>query len=124
VIELTSLVVTVDDDASMRKALSRLIQSARLKVASFGSAEEFLDSGRWQECGCLILDVRMPGMGGLELQSQLAELGCRIPIIFITAHPDEQERLQAMKGGAVGYFRKPFDDQELLKAISSTLKYT
>ena len=121
VAEQKTLVVTVDDDASVRKALTRLIKCAGYGVQSFASAEEFLVSSLWLECDCLILDVRMPGLSGLELQCALAEAGHRIPTIFISALADEQTRSQALQGGAVAFFHKPFDEQMLLEAISSAL---
>ena len=111
----------VDDDESMREAIKTLIGSMGLSVEEFSSAEDFLNSRRSQDSDCLILDVRMPGLGGLELQRRLAADNCHIPIVFITAHYNEEERKRAMQAGAVDFLRKPFTEQELLKAISAAL---
>lgn len=111
----------VDDDESMREAIKTLIGSMGFSVEEFSSAEDFLDSGRSQDFDCLILDVRMPGMGGLELQRRLAANSRRLPIVFITAHPIEEERAKAMAAGAVDFLNKPFTEQELLNAITASL---
>ncbi len=111
----------VDDDESMREAIKTLIGSMGMSVEEFSSAEEFLYSGRSQVVDCLILDIRMPGLGGLELQRRLAADNRRIPIVFITAHYGEEERTRAMKAGAVDFLSKPFTEQELLNAISASL---
>ena len=111
----------VDDDESMREAIKTLIGSMGLSVEEFSSAEDFLNSGRSRDSDCLILDVRMPGLGGLELQRRLTADNCHLPIIFITAHYNEEERKRAMKAGAVDFLRKPFTEQELLKALSASL---
>jgi|SRR5579871_933941 len=116
------LVAVIEDDESYRTAVQRLLKSAGLQVESFGSAEAFLNSGRQYETGCLITDIRMPGMSGLELQSRLNSDHCPIPTIFITAHGDEKMRLQAMRGGAVKFFTKPFDGDALLEAVGVALK--
>jgi FixJ family two-component response regulator len=116
------MVAVIDDDESFRGALQRLLKSAGLSVQSFGSAEAFLDSGQQHETGCLISDIRMPGMSGLELQSKLNSDHCPIPTIFITAHGDEKMRLQAMRGGAVKFLAKPFDGETLLEAVRVALK--
>ena len=115
------LVVVIEDDESYRVAVQRLLKSAGLSVDSFGSAEAFLNSGRQHETGCLISDIRMPGMSGLELQSRLNSDHCPIPSIFITAHGDEKMRLQAMRGGAVKFLVKPFDGETLLEAVRVAL---
>ena len=115
------LIAIVDDDESARSAIYGVLRSVGLNPQSFSSAEEFLASGRQNEASCLITDVRMPGMSGLELQGRLAGEGCRIPIIFITAYGDERVRAQAMKGGAIGFLGKPFDDKVLLESVSSAL---
>jgi FixJ family two-component response regulator len=107
----------VDDDRSVRKSLKRLMKSAGLKAEAWASAEDFLNSGYQDKPGVLILDVRMPGLSGLEVQSQLAAAGSKIPIIFITAHEDEKIYNAAMELGAVAFLHKPFDDQTLLNAI-------
>jgi FixJ family two-component response regulator len=111
----------VDDDESMREAITTLIGSMGLSVEEFSSAEDFLYSDRPQGFDCLILDVRMPGLGGLELQRRLAADKRRIPIVFITAHYSEDERTRAMEAGAVDFLSKPFTEQELLNAISASL---
>jgi FixJ family two-component response regulator len=111
------VVVVIEDDESYRVAVQRLLKSAGLAVQSFGSAEAFLSSGQQHETGCLISDIRMPGMSGLELQSKLNSDHCPIPTIFITAHGDEKMRLQAMRGGAVKFLAKPFDGETLLEAV-------
>jgi FixJ family two-component response regulator len=116
------MVAVVDDDKSFRCALQRLMKSAGFPVRSFASAEDFLSSGRQHETGCLITDIRMPGMSGLDLQAKLNADHCPIPTIFITAHGDEKMRLQAMRGGAVKFLAKPFDDAILLESVRTALK--
>lgn len=116
------MVVVIDDDESYRVAVQRLLKSAGLSVHSFGSAEAFLNSGQQRETGCLIADIRMPGMSGLELQSKLNSDHCPIPTIFITAHGDEKMRMQAMRGGAVKFLTKPFDGEILLEAVRVALR--
>jgi FixJ family two-component response regulator len=115
------MVAVVEDDASYRLALQRLLKSAGFSVQLFESAEEFLDSGQQHETGCLIADIRMPGMSGLDLQARLTADHYPIPIIFITAHGDEQMRLQAMRGGAVKFLGKPFDCAILLESVREAL---
>jgi FixJ family two-component response regulator len=112
----------VDDDESVRESLSGLIRSVGFGVMVFASAEEFLSSKRLLDTDCLILDVRMPGMSGIDLQRQLAASHTSIPVIFITAHGDEEARLRALNGGAVDYLLKPFSEEALLKAIDTALK--
>ena len=116
------LIAVVDDDASFRCALQRLLKSAGFSAQSFASAEDFLNSGLQHETGCLISDIRMPGMSGLELQSKLNSDQCPIPTIFITAHGDEKMRLRAMRSGAVKFLMKPFDDESLLEAVRAALQ--
>jgi FixJ family two-component response regulator len=116
------MVAVVEDDESYRIALQRLLKSADLPVRSFASAEDFLESGQQHETACLIADIRMPGMSGLDLQAKLNAERCRIPTIFITAHGDEKMRLQAMRGGAVKFFAKPFDGETLLDSVRSALE--
>jgi FixJ family two-component response regulator len=115
------MVAVVEDDDSYRIALQRLLTSAGFQVRSFASAEDFLDSGQQHETACLIADIRMPGMSGLDLQAKLNADHCPIPIIFITAHGDEQMRLQAMRGGAVKFLGKPFDSAILLQSVRAAL---
>ncbi len=112
----------VDDDESMRDAINTLVEAMGLSVEEFSSAEDFLNSGRSQVCDCLILDVRMPGLSGLELQRRLAADHCAVPIVFITAHYSEEERTRAIEAGAVDFLSKPFTEQELLKAIDASLE--
>ena len=116
------LISVVDDDESVRESLSGLIRSVGFGAMVFGSAEEFLSSNRLLDTDCLILDVRMPGMNGLELQRRLATNHLVIPIIFITAHGDEETRVRALNGGAVEYLLKPFSEEALLNAIDAALK--
>jgi FixJ family two-component response regulator len=111
----------VDDDESVRQATKSLLKSLGLRAEAFSSAEEFLDSLYLWETDCLILDVRMPGMGGLELQRQLTAASVRIPIIFITAHGDQDVRSQALAAGAVAFLSKPFSEEALLDAIQIAL---
>ena len=115
------MVAVVEDDESYRGALQRLLKSAGLSVLAFASAEDFLNSGQQRETGCLIADIRMPGMSGLDLQARLNTEQCPIPTIFITAHGDEKMRLQAMRGGAVKFLAKPFDGAILLEAVRVAL---
>jgi FixJ family two-component response regulator len=112
----------VDDDASVRKATGRLIKSFGFTVEVFASGEEFLRFGSLRITACLVLDLQMPGMNGLQVQSHLAAAGYRIPIIFITAYPDEEIRAQALEAGAVAFLTKPFGGEALLKGIRSALK--
>ncbi len=114
-------VFIVDDDASVRRALKRLIKVAGFKAKTFGSAREFINSGHYQSAGVLVLDVRMPGMSGLELQKYLADNGSDMPIIFITAHEDIQASRMALEAGAIEFLKKPFDDQALLEGIQRAL---
>jgi FixJ family two-component response regulator len=116
------LVVIVDDDDSMRSAVQDLLEAVGLPARGFASAEEFLRSGKQHETACLITDIRMPGMSGLDLQGQLNAERCRIPIIFITAHGDEKMRLQARREGAVEFLSKPFDNEVLLDGVRAALE--
>src|SRR6266581_2563546 len=111
------LVAIVDDDELMRGALQGLLKAVGLPSRAFASAEEFLKSGQQHQTACLIADIRMPGMSGLELQTQLNAEHCRIPTIFITAHGDTKMRLQALRAGAVEFMAKPFDDEVLLENV-------
>ena len=114
-------VAVVEDDESYRLAIQRLLKSAGFSVQTFACAEDFLDSGWQRETGCIIADIRMPGMAGLDLQAKLNADHCPIPIIFITAHGDEHMRLQAMRGGAVKFLAKPFDAAILLEGVRTAL---
>jgi FixJ family two-component response regulator len=115
-------VAIVDDDELMRGALQGLLREAGLPSRVFASAEEFLHSGAQHESSCLIADIRMPGMSGLDLQARLNAEQIRIPIIFMTAHGDERVRTQALRSGAVGFLAKPFDDDVLLETVRAALK--
>jgi FixJ family two-component response regulator len=118
----TKLVAIVDDDDSMRDALQGLLKAVGLSAQAFASAEEFLRSGQHRQTACLITDIRMPGMSGLELQAQLNAEHCRIPTIFITAHGDAKLRMQALRAGAVEFLAKPFDDEALLESVRGALQ--
>lgn len=111
------MVAVIDDDEAFRAALQRLLKAAGFPVRSFASAEDFLKSGQQHETGCLVTDIRMPGISGLDLQAKLSAEHCLIPTIFITAHGDEKMRLQAMRGGAVKFLGKPFDSAILLESV-------
>ena len=116
------LIAIVDDDQSVQSALQDLIESEGLSAVCFGSAEEFLDSGAQDEAGCLIADIRMPGISGIALQAKLKADRCRIPIIFITAHGDAKMRIQAMRDGAVEFLTKPFDNAVLLETVQAAVE--
>lgn len=111
------LVYVVDDDASLRTALLRLLRSVGIEAEAFASAPEFLAHPRAERPGCVVLDVRMPRMSGLELQQALRAAGIELPIIFVTGHGDVEMSVRAMKAGAVDFLQKPFHDQDLLDAI-------
>jgi FixJ family two-component response regulator len=115
------LIAIVDDDESVQRALQDLIEADGLSARTFGSAEDFLESGLQCRAACLITDIRMPGMSGLELQARLKADGCKTPIIFITAHGDAKVRVQAMREGAVEFLMKPFDDQILLDRVRAAV---
>lgn len=115
------MVAVIDDDESVRTALKELLRSVGLPAQAFASAEDFLKSGQQQHVGCLIVDIHMPGMSGLELQAKLNTDHCRIPTIFITAHGDEKMRMQALRAGAVEFITKPFDDEALLETVRTAL---
>src|ERR1700730_6631463 len=117
------LISVVDDNDSVRESLTGLIRSAGFAAEDFPSAGQFLNSEHLYDTRCLILDVRMPGMGGLELQRRLMKSDRNIPIIFITAHGNEAARSQALKDGAVDYLFKPFSEQALLNAINAALGF-
>ena len=118
-----AIVFVVDDDEGMRQSLKNLIGSVGLRVEAFASAQEFLRSKLTDVPGCLVLDVRLPGLSGLDLQKRMAEAGIEIPIIFITGHGDIPMTVQAMKAGAVEFLTKPFRDQDLLDAIQQALQH-
>ena len=114
-------VAIVDDDESVQNALQDLMEADGLSARCFGSAKEFLESGLQNSAACLILDIRMPGMSGLELQAKLKADRLNTPIIFITAHGDARARMQAMREGAAEFLVKPFDDQVLLNRVRAAL---
>src|SRR6202048_2278396 len=118
----TKLVAIVDDDDLMRSALQGMTKAVGWTSQAFASAEEFLKSGQQRETACLIADIRMPGMSGLELQAKLNAEHCRIPTIFITAHGDTKMRMQALRAGAVEFMAKPFDDEVLLESVRAALE--
>jgi len=120
--EVDAMVFVIDDDESIREALKSLIRSVGLGVKTFASAHEFLQSERADVSSCLILDVRMPGLSGLDLQSELAQANVHVPIIFITGHGDIPMSVRAMKAGAIEFLTKPFRDQDLLDAIQQALE--
>jgi FixJ family two-component response regulator len=115
------LIAIVDDDDLVRNAVQGLLKSVGLPARAFASAEEFLLSGQQRQTACLIADIRMPGMSGLELQAKLNAERCRIPTIFITAHGDVKMRMQALRAGAVEFLAKPFDDEVLLENVRVAL---
>ena len=115
-------VFVVDDDVALRDGVANLLLSVGMKVESYGSTAEFLGTKRSNAPGCLLLDVRLPGMSGLEFQSELEKLGIRIPIVFMTGHADVPMGVQAMKAGAVEFLCKPFREQDLLDAIRTAIE--
>ena len=116
------LISIVDDDESMRASLDNLMRSVGYRAQAFPSAEAFLSSGQMDGTACLILDVRMPGMNGLDLQDHLVASGAGVPIIFVTSHIDDDLRARALDAGAVTFLYKPFDENELLDTIDSVLR--
>jgi FixJ family two-component response regulator len=118
----TSVIAVVDDDQSVREALENLISSVGFEVKLFASAEDFLDSDTSLQTDCAILDVRLPGISGLELQQRLATDGQSIPVIIITAQGDDKTQDKAVAGGAIAFLRKPFKEEVLLAALESALK--
>jgi CheY-like chemotaxis protein len=119
--ERAKLIAIIDDDEAMQDSLRDLMEAAGLVARCFGSAREFLESGLHHQAACLITDILMPKMSGLQLQARLKDEECDIPIIFITAHGDAEMQIQAMRGGAVEFLAKPFDHQLLLKTVRAAL---
>ena len=119
--QTSKLTAIIDDDEAMQDSLRDLMEASGLAARCFGSAEEFLESDLHRKAACLIVDIRMPKMSGLELQAKLKEEECNVPIIFITAHGDAKMRIQAMRRGAVEFLAKPFDYQLLLKRVRAAL---
>jgi len=117
-----NLISVVDDNESVRRTTTLLIESFGFRAAAFESAETFLNSGHLHDTSCLVVDVQMPGMDGLQLQSHLAAAGCGIPIIFITAYESKDSRQRAMQAGAAAFLGKPFSDEQLLQIIRSALR--
>jgi FixJ family two-component response regulator len=120
--DVTAFVFVIDDDASMRAAIEDLVGSVTLPVRPFASPQEFLASKRPDAPGCLVLDVRLPGMSGLTFQTELAKVGVDLPVVFITGHGDIRMSVRAMKAGAVEFLTKPFRDQDLLDAIHAAIE--
>jgi FixJ family two-component response regulator len=114
-------IAIVDDDESVREAATSLFRSMGLTTVAFASAEEYLSSGDLDKTSCLVLDVQMPGMGGLKLQSHLAAAGRHIPIVFVTGYPDDGVRVRALQSGAVCFLAKPFKEDDLLSGLRSAL---
>jgi FixJ family two-component response regulator len=119
--ELNPTVVIIDDDDSVRKSLSRLLRLLEFRVEAYESAEQFLKIGNYQGIGCVILDVRMPGLSGMDLQDALIGLGYDLPVIFISGHGDIPMSVRAMKKGAVDFLTKPFDEEDLLAAVNKAI---
>ena len=117
------LVSIVDDDPSVRSSTRRLLRSSGMRAEVFASAEEFLQSGHMTETGCLLLDMSMPGINGLELQRRLAETNHTIPIVFLSARANEEEERRALRAGAANFLRKPVSKEALLRAISTALEF-
>jgi FixJ family two-component response regulator len=118
------MIAIVDDDVAVRKATEQLVRSFGYSASTFASADEFLKSDQVHDTSCLITDLQMPGLSGLDLQDRLVARGHRIPIIFITAYPEDSARARAMKAGAVGFLSKPFTDAQLLGCLEKCLKTT
>jgi len=117
----TRIVAIVDDDESVRRALEGLLKAVGFRAIGFPSAEEFLNSGQQHNTACLVTDIRMPGMSGLDLQARLNSQNVKIPTIFITAHGDANMRMQALRAGAVEFLAKPFNDDVLLEHVKAAL---
>lgn len=118
----TGIIAIVDDDAALREALGSVLRAAGFGIGTFASAEEFLASQQWSDTSCLILDVRLPGMSGIELQRRLLGASSELPVIFVTAHGDASLRDLVMKAGAAGFLNKPVRSETLLKEIHAALK--
>ena len=116
------VIAIVDDDEALREGMKSLVRSLGYAVSTFGSAEEFLNSERISDTSCLITDLHMPGLSGLDLQDLLIAQGHRFPIIFLTAYPDEDVRIRAMKAGAIGFLSKPSSDEHLLGYLNKAFK--
>jgi FixJ family two-component response regulator len=121
-VQNTPVISIVDDDEAVRLALRSLVRSLGYVSNVFASAEEFLESSRLNESSCLISDVQMPGMNGIELQGRLKRLNCRTPVIFVTAFPDERNRARALEAGAIGFLEKPFEGRTMIQLIETALR--
>jgi FixJ family two-component response regulator len=117
-----SLITIVDDDKAVRKSLERLMRAGGFRTEAFVSAEDFVQGGDHDETACLVLDLRLPGMSGLELQRYLVDEHDRVPIVFVSAHDEPEARYQALQAGAVAFLSKPFSDQVLLDAVHLVAK--
>ena len=120
--ERTTIIAIVDDDPAVRRGISGLLRSLGFAAIDFSSAEEFLNSGRATDISCVITDVRMPGMSGIDLQDRLIAAGHKIPVIFMTAFPEERTKTRAIKAGAFGFLTKPFPQNTLLDCVHSALR--
>jgi FixJ family two-component response regulator len=121
-LQSNAVIAVVDDDPSVRKGLERLIRSLGWHTETFASAQEFLDHPRTEAPSCLVLDLQLPGLSGLELQKRMTEAGLETPIVFLTGHGDIPASVKAMKAGAVEFLTKPVDEQDLLKAIQEAIE--
>jgi FixJ family two-component response regulator len=119
---MKTTIFIIDDDVSVLKSLARLLRSFEFDVEAYESSEKFLERENYSGTGCIILDVRMPGLSGMELQDELIKVGCNLPIVFITGHGDVPMSVKAMKKGAVDFLTKPFDDEDLINALSRALE--
>jgi FixJ family two-component response regulator len=120
--ESNAVIAIVDDDPSVRRGIERLIRSAGWDAETFASAQEFLSRDRAERPSCLVLDLQLPGLSGLDLQKRMAEFGLEIPIVFLTGHGNIPASVQAMKAGAIEFLTKPFDEEDLLKAIQEAIE--
>jgi FixJ family two-component response regulator len=119
---MKTTIFIIDDDVSVLKSLTRLLRSFEFYVEAYESSEKFLERENYSGTGCIILDVRMPGLSGMELQDELIKVGCNLPIVFITGHGDVPMSVKAMKKGAVDFLTKPFDDEDLLNALNKAIE--
>ncbi len=118
---MNPMISIIDDDASVRQATDGLVRSLGYSTATFASAEEFLDSARVAETSCVVTDIQMPGLSGIDLKDRLAADGHRVPMVFMTAFPDERIRARVMAAGAVGFLAKPFEDESLIACLAQAI---